>query len=191
MCGRYSLVTSAKKIEAQFGKVTIKQTLPDNYNLAPTQKGYVITNQAPDVVESFSWGLVPFWSKDGKNTGRLINARAEGIAAKPSFRIPIRKRRCLVLADSFYEWKRIEGKKQPFRILLPDEKLLVFAGIWDIWKQDNQIQTTFSIITTTPNKEMEDIHNRMPVILAKEEDQKNWLIEEDLDNILMLLQSAP
>ncbi|MEM8524038.1 MAG: SOS response-associated peptidase [Bacteroidota bacterium] len=191
MCGRYSLVTSAKRIEAQFGKVTIKQALPDNYNVAPTQKAYVITDKAPDVVESFNWGLVPFWSKDGKNTGRLINARAEGIAAKPSFRIPIRKRRCLVFADSFYEWKRINGKKQPFRILLPNEELLVFAGIWEVWKQDKQVQTTFSIITTTPNKEMEDIHNRMPVILTTKETQKNWLTEEDLDVVLMLLQPAP
>jgi len=191
MCGRYSLVNSAKKIDAQFGKVTIKQALPNNYNVAPTQKAYVITNTAPDVVESFNWGLVPFWSKDGKNTGRLINARAEGIAAKPSFRIPIRKRRCLVLADSFYEWKRIDGKKQPFRILLPNEALLVFAGIWEVWKQGDQVKTTFSIITTTPNKEMEALHNRMPVILTSEKDQKEWLAASDLDNILMLLQPAP
>ncbi|MEM9887588.1 MAG: SOS response-associated peptidase [Bacteroidota bacterium] len=189
MCGRYSLVTSIKKIEQQFGPIQIKNPLPDNYNVAPTQKAYVITNHAPEQIQSFHWGLLPFWSKEGKLSGRLINARSEGIESKPSFRMPIRKRRCLVLADSFYEWKTIKGQKIPYRILLPDEKLLVFAGIWELWNKEKEDVFTFSIITTSPNKEMTDIHNRMPVILNTKQAQKEWLAKEDLEDILPLMRT--
>ncbi|MEM0994412.1 MAG: SOS response-associated peptidase, partial [Bacteroidota bacterium] len=183
--------TSIKKIEEQFGQIRIVNPLPDNYNVAPTQKAYVITNSAPDQIESFHWGLLPFWSKEGKLSGRLINARSEGIAAKPSFRLPIRKRRCLVLADSFYEWKTINGQKIPYRILLPNDDLLVFAGIWEIWGKGQDRIPTFSIITIAPNKEMSEVHNRMPAVLLTEAEQQAWLADQELSEILPLLQTLP
>ncbi len=171
MCGRYSKVLSPKDIDEAFGPVTVEaEQLEANYNVAPTQKTAVITNRDSQQIQLFEWGLVPFWSKDGKNSGRMINARAETILEKPAFRKPIRERRCLVLADSFYEWKTAGKSKQPFRIYNPQQKVLVFAGIWEFWrdKSNPEIEKrTFSILTTAPNAEMTPIHDRMPVVLTK------------------------
>ena len=136
------------------------------------------------------WGLVPHWSPDGKNSGKLINARAEGIEEKPSFRDAVRSRRCLVPADSFYEWRKEPGgKKAPYRILPQNGSLLFMAGIWDEWQQGNIQKHTFSIITTTPNVEMSALHDRMPVILTAEA-QERWLQESDLNKALELLKPA-
>lgn len=191
MCGRYSLVTSIKKIEQQFGKVNLQEPLSDNYNVAPTQKAYVVTNESPDTVQAFHWGLLPFWSKEPKLTGRLINARSEGIESKPSFRLPVRKRRCLVLADSFYEWKGKKGEKLPYRILYPKAEILTFAGIWEHWNKDGKSIHTYSIITTEPNEEMSAVHNRMPVILPDEAARKEWLMNTNLEEVLPLLKPLP
>ena len=198
MCGRYSQTLTPAQITDAFGPVTVPDglTLTPNYNVAPTTFNPVITNRSPDAVELFEWGLVPSWSKDGKNTARMINARAEGILSKPSFRKPIRERRCLVIADSFYEWRR-EGKhKQPYRIrLAEDEKApVVFAGLWEYWRdKDNpeHEKLTYSIITTAPNKEMSAVHNRMPVVLAQAALREAWLGELTDDDITELLQTPP
>lgn len=189
MCGRFSFVASEEKIQKQLGNIEVGGNLRINYNVAPTQHAYVITDDQPDKLQYLTWGLIPYWSKEGKKSGKLINARQEGIASKPSFRMPIRKRRCLVLADSFYEWRREGTKKVPYRILLKNGELLLFAGIWDTWYNNDYALKSFSIITTTPNKEMEAIHNRMPVILNHRELQKQWLADEDLDHLLPLLQT--
>ncbi len=175
MCGRYSLVTSEEKVQQQFGALNLGKGLQASYNIAPTQQAHVITNDAPEQLQYLIWGLIPYWSKNGQNSGRLINARAEGIATKPSFRLPIRQKRCLVIADSFYEWRRIGKNKIPHRILLKDGQLLVLAGIWDIWQFNDNIIKSFSIITTTPNADMALLHNRMPVILYEREQQERWL----------------
>lgn len=183
------MVATKEDIKAQFPALTVQNSsISSSYNIAPTQLGLVVTNEHPTTLQTFVWGLVPHWSKDGKNTGRLINARAEGIATKPSFRIPIRRRRCLVLADSFYEWKKVGKQKFPYRILLKSKKILVFGGIWEEWQQGEQNIKSFSIITTPPNKEMSFIHNRMPLILPTEERQTEWLKANDnINQILSML----
>jgi putative SOS response-associated peptidase YedK len=191
MCGRFSLATTKEKLHQQLPFVEAVDALRVSYNIAPTQHAYVITNDQPERLQYFAWGLIPHWSNDGKNTGRLINARREGIESKPSFRIPVRKRRCLVPADSFYEWKREGVKKIPYRIFLKNEELMMFAGVWDVWYSGDYGLKTFSIITTDANEEVADIHNRMPVILTNTSTQKKWLEAEDLDEVLDLLQTPP
>jgi putative SOS response-associated peptidase YedK len=191
MCGRFSLATSKEKLQQQLPFVEVTDTLRVSYNIAPTQHAYVVTNEEPYRLQYLTWGLVPYWSNDGKNTGRLINARMEGIETKPSFRIPIRKRRCLVPADSFYEWRKEGLRKVPYRIFLKNGELLMFAGIWDVWYKGDYGVKTFSIITAPPNREMEAIHNRMPVIFTTKDEHELWLESTELENILPLLGSPP
>lgn len=191
MCGRFSLATSKEKLQQELSFIETAETLRVSYNIAPTQHAYVVTNDQPERLQYITWGLVPHWSKNGKNNGRLINARREGIETKPSFRIPIRKRRCLVPADSFYEWRREGTRKIPYRIFLEDAHLLLFAGVWDIWYNKDYGVKTFSIITAPPNEEMSGIHNRMPVFLQSKEQQMAWLHSDDLGETLSLLQTPP
>lgn len=192
MCGRYSFVPSKPQFDAQLAEFERPAELRITYNLAPTQQGYVVTNDQPHTLQALTWGLVPFWSPDGANGGRLINARAEGIAAKPSFREPIRRRRCLVWADSFYEWRKGPGKlKTPYRIRMADGQLVCFAGIWDEWRREGKTLRTFSIITTEPNLEMSGLHNRMPMILPDRSARQRWLSDLPLDDILDLLHPLP
>jgi len=191
MCGRFSLATSKEKLQQQLPFVESLDTLRVSYNIAPAQHAFVVTDDQPERLQYLTWGLVPHWSNDGKNTGRLINARSEGIETKPSFRIPIRKRRCLVPADSFYEWRKEGPRKIPYRIFLKNGKLLFFAGVWDTWYKGDYGVKTFSIITTLPNAEMQALHNRMPVILQTLEEQKKWLEADDMDEVLGLLQTPP
>ncbi len=193
MCGRLSFVTTKEKIREQFGE---RLELGDgplqlSYNIAPTQQAYVLLNEHPEVLDRLSWGLVPYWSKDAKDAAKRINARSEGIAEKPSFRLPIRKRRCIVLADGFYEWRREGRQKLPFRILAADGRLLALAGIWDTWqKPDGGILRSFAVITTTPNLEMARVHDRMPVILDSPQKIRQWLEDRPLEEVLDLLQPA-
>ena len=183
MCGRFSFVVKKEKVVKQFPNVQIEGKLLENYNIAPTQQAYVITNKQPNVLQTMQWGLIPHWSKDGKGSGALINARMETIEEKPSFREPIRTQRCLVLADSFYEWKTVNSQKIPYRIMMPNDDLMVFAGIYDEW----QGVKTFSILTTEPNEEMSKLHTRMPVILKEGAvDYEKWLGNTDLDTILKM-----
>jgi putative SOS response-associated peptidase YedK len=193
MCGRYSLVTSARKIHDQLSpEIQVPAQLPLNYNVAPTQEGLVVTNDDPGKAQLFRWGLVPSWSKDNKGAARLINARSEGIESKPSFRVPFRKRRCLVVADSFYEWRKEGDRKIPYRIMLPNDKLLLMAGLWDVWYEGERPLQTFTIITTTPNAEMEKLHNRMPVMLLDEKQQSLWLDNSlSVDDSISLLHPPP
>lgn len=176
MCGRYSFVPTKKQLDEQLREVELPTTLQISFNIAPTQTAYVITNDQPKVMQLMHWGLVPYWSKNGAVSGKMINARAKGIFEKPSFRVPATRRHCLVPADSFYEWRREpNNRKIPFRIFNKDNRILFMAGIWDEWKDAGQIKRTFSIITCSPNKEMAEIHNRMPVILADQVAQMDWL----------------
>ena len=190
MCGRYSFVASIERVKNQLGDIDTGNHLQVNFNVAPTQASYIITNDKPNKLQFLTWGLVPYWSKDAKNSGKLINARMEGIAAKPSFRMPIRKRRCLILADSFYEWKKEGGRKIPYRIMLQNGKLLLMAGIWDVWQRGRQMVKSFSIITTPPNKEMKNVHRRMPLILNTTEQQQQWLQEKSLNKVLEMLKTS-
>lgn len=189
MCGRYSFTATAERVKQLFPELETGENLLTSYNIAPTQQAYVIANDQPNKLQYLNWGLVPHWARDGKNSGKLINARKEGIEVKPSFRISIRQRRCVVLADSFYEWRRIGANKVPYRISLENGKLIAMAGIWDIWQQGNYAIKTFSIITTPPNAEISTIHTRMPVIFENELDRRQWLDNIPLPQVLELLKT--
>lgn len=181
MCGRFSLITDIDEIIARFfvEEFSEMEYLP-RYNIAPSQPITAIVNhQGKRRMGQLQWGLVPFWAKDKKIGFKMINARAESLAEKPSYKHLIASKRCLIVADSFYEWRRNEdGTKTPVRIHLKNEEPFAFAGLWDRWKSPEGEQlTTCTILTTEPNKVMKDIHNRMPVILTPES-EKTWLNPE-------------
>lgn len=186
MCGRYSFAPKKKQKDNLSLEAELPPELQLSFNIAPVQMGYVIP--ADRKLTQMQWGLVPHWSKDGKNSGKMINARSEGIDEKPSFREPIQSRRCLVPADSFYEWrKEPDGTKTPYRIFLKNGEMLYLAGIWDEWAGPAENKRTFSILTTTPNAEMANLHDRMPVILADDAARNLWLSEAPFEQILPLL----
>ena len=191
MCGRYSFAPSKKQADsAELRKREQPANWKISFNIAPTQSALVVANDQPDLLQTMTWGLVPHWSRDGANSGNLINARAEGIEEKPSFRQPLHSRRCWVPADSFYEWRTAPNKKKlPYRILAENGDLLFLAGIWDEWKSGDERKRTFSIITTTPNQEMSELHNRMPVLLTSPEDRAHWLSDIPVQEALALLHA--
>jgi len=169
MCGRFSLtIAESQTILHRFGLKKIAVDLKPRYNIAPSQQIAVILNESSDILTEARWGLIPHWAKDEKSSYTMINARAESIQEKPAYKEPFQHKRCLIVADSFYEWNK--NSKKPYRIMLQDESLFSFAGIWD---RRNTV-TTCSIITTTPNELMKNIHVRMPVILPQE-NEKKWL----------------
>jgi len=189
MCGRFSFATSKEKLIKSFPDVKIDGTPAPNFNIAPTQHAGVLTNEQPHALQDFRWGLIPHWAKNDRIGGKLINARAETVISKPSFRMPIRKRRCIVVADSFYEWRTHGKTKIPFRITLRDKKLIALAGIWDYWDSTSGVRIfSFAIITTTANKEMSEVHDRMPVILNTKELQDTWLSDTNMDTTLSLMR---
>jgi putative SOS response-associated peptidase YedK len=169
------------------------------FNIAPSQDVPVVVGEdEPDrflrVLRFFRWGLVPSWAKDEKIGYKMINARSETVHEKPSFRKALSLRRCLVPADSFYEWKKVGSEKKPMkiptRIYLHGEKLFAFAGLWEEWrKPGGEILDSFTILTTEANSFMRPIHERMPVIL-KPQDYDTWLNpkEKDVTRVLPLLQ---
>ena len=179
MCGRFSLSTVEKHLIIDRFRVDVPIELKPRYNIAPTQETPVILNENSSVLSMAKWGLIPSWSQDSRIAYKTINARAETVSEKPAYKNSFQKHRCLVIADSFFEWDKRSGRKTPFRIMMEDESLFSFAGIYSKW---NEI-TTFSIVTTEPNELMSKIHIRMPVILHKE-DEKRWL-EEPAKDILV------
>lgn len=188
MCGRFSLAVSKERVSKKFN-ITIEEDIIPNYNIAPTEETYVIANNSPKTLQKMSWGLVPYWAKDAKIGHNLINARSEGISSKISFRMPIRKHRCLVLADGFYEWRKEGRKKIPYRITMKNEPIIAMAGIWDIWNDPNGVPYhSFAILTTSPNEEMSKVHDRMPIILSTTEQQTKWLETLKLEEILNMMQ---
>ena len=198
MCGRYSVVIDEAKLRQQFTRDLLlpEGGLKADYNMAPTKNGLVMTDRQPDRLQAFRWGLVPFWAKDLKIGARMINARREGIEDKASFRQPIREKRCLVVADSFYEWQRRGKEKQPYRILPANDDLLVMAGIWSSWRPKDEPDAapvyTYSIITGEPNEEIAPIHDRMPMLLTTTEAQQTWLsTDSSLETALGLLRTPP
>lgn len=165
MCGRYTLITDIRKIAESFG-VDPAPAIQPRYNIAPTQNVVAILKNDTAHLSTLRWGLIPAWAKDETIGSRMINARAETLAEKPSFKNLLRGKRCLIVADGFYEW-RVEGKaKIPMYITLQDDQPFAFAGLWDTWKSpDGQKIQSCTIITTEPNELMASIHNRMPAIL--------------------------
>lgn len=191
MCGRFSFSPLTKVIEDRFD-VKVDSGYRPRYNCAPSQNLAVISNHDPDVLSHFRWGLIPSWAKDPKIGYRMINAKSETITEKPSFRNSFRRKRCLVLSDGFFEWKKVsEKEKIPYRIHLKDEPLFSMAGIWDTWKNpEGDSVHSFSILTTGPNALMSNIHDRMPVILDRG-DEKYWLEDSQPDLLLSLLRPYP
>lgn len=190
MCGRYSFAVEDELIKERFGVSVRSAIYKARYNCAPSQELAIISNEDPGELQFFRWGLIPFWAKDPKIGYKMINAKAETLAEKPSFRNAFRKRRCLVPADGFYEWKK-NGDKIPYRIVLDRGDPFSMAGIWERWNSsDGEIVHSFSIITTEPNELMAPIHNRMPVILMPDA-EKRWLEEADETILQGLLRPYP
>ena len=177
MCGRFVGFRSLDELKGFFPIDKAACEAISNYNVAPSQEILAIVKyEGENWLVKFHWGLVPFWAKDISIGNRMINARSESIAEKPSFRNAFKKRRCLILADGFYEWKGEKGRKQPMFITLPNHKPFAFAGLWETWNKDDQdsIYKSCAIITTQASESIRDIHHRMPVIL-KPPAFESWL----------------
>ena len=193
MCGRFAFFA-----RGQFGYESLQLPEPspfERYNIAPSQEILAIRTSPeagrPEWV-MLRWGLVPFWSKEPGGKRPLINARAEGIEAKPSFRGPIRHRRCIVPASGFYEWGRQGTGKQPYFVRPAENEVFSLAGIWDRWEgKQGEVIESVAIITTSANELMQPIHDRMPVILGKE-NVASWIAPQtELDKTLAMLKPFP
>jgi putative SOS response-associated peptidase YedK len=201
MCGRFTLTDPDQDLAAQFNLPEIPDMQP-RYNIAPTQPVAAV-RVAPDAASPdaapvrelalLHWGLIPFWAKDPKIGSRMINARSETVAEKPAFRAAFRRRRCLVVADGFYEWQKLERGKQPFYVRLRNGQPFAFAGLWEQWKRpDDHVIESCTLLTTQPNNLIRPVHNRMPVILHPS-DYDLWLDPEvqQADHLQPLLRAYP
>jgi putative SOS response-associated peptidase YedK len=193
MCGRFTLATDLDELEERFSFHAANLSCKPRYNIAPSQPVLTLIGGDERRAGLLRWGLIPSWAKDPAIGDRMINARAETVAEKPSFRRALQKRRCLVLADGFYEWKKEGKKKTPMYIRLKSQEPFGFAGLWETWKSpDGESIHSCTIITTTPNSLMEPIHNRMPVLLPRDAEAL-WLDRsiEDPARLLPLLIPYP
>ena len=198
MCGRYSLFTPPADVEDRFD-ARFEEPFAPRYNAAPGQRLPVITNESPESIRTLEWGLVPAWADDGDSH---INARAETLHSKPSFRGAYENRRCLVLADGFYEWVDTDAGRRPYRIAFEDDRPFAMAGLWERWEPetrqsglgdfgagieddspDDTVRETFAVVTTEPNAVVADLHHRMAAILAPE-DERRWLEADDPRDVL-------
>lgn len=176
MCGRFTLVSNLDLILHRFNVAYADVDHVPRYNIAPSQQVLAIVSDGEKRrMGQLRWGFIPFWAKDMKIGHKMINARAETLSEKASFKHPLKRQRCLIPADSFYEWKRDENKKRPVRVRLKSREPFAFAGLWSRWTSpDGKAIYSCTIVTTRPNSLMEDIHDRMPVIL-RPEDEEMWL----------------
>ncbi|MHA7129084.1 SOS response-associated peptidase [Algoriphagus namhaensis] len=188
MCGRYSLGKSKKELEERFQAEMLTEFNP-RYNIAPTQLLPVITSQSPKGFSFFYWGITPDFGKNKPVAQKLINAKAETVDQKISFKTSFKTRRCIIPADGFYEWKRLGKKtKIPYRFTMEDNRLFSFAGIWEEYETVNgEVQHTFLILTTSPNPTVAQVHDRMPVIFDQTQEKKwldNYTSPEELKGLL-------
>jgi len=195
MCGRFTLTVDPAELQGTFTDFIFPPKFAPRFNITPSQPVLAIPNDDANTADFFIWGLIPMWAKDPSIGNRLINARGETVAEKPSFRGSFKYKRCLILADGFYEWKANSGKKTktPYYIHMKSHKPFVFAGLWDSWESsDGSSIKTCTIITTEPNELMETIHNRMPVILHPR-DYAKWLdpSPQTPENLLPLIKPFP
>lgn len=169
MCGRFVYFRQLEEWMRYFPIHTVQGSLTPNYNVAPSQKVFALVRHGNrNHLDSLHWGLVPFWAKDTTIGNRMINARSETAAAKPSFRTALQWRRCLILADGFYEWKRVKPHRQPMFLTLPDGRPMAFAGLWESWDNRGKAAQPYrscTILTTAAGPSVLPIHHRMPVIL--------------------------
>lgn len=193
MCGRFTLRTPAKVLTEFFG-VSFPAEVAPRYNIAPTQSIWAVRldDQAKQAWSSFRWGLIPTWAKDPAIGNQMINARSETAAAKPSFRGAFKRRRCLIPADGFYEWKKVGSRKQPLHIRRRDQGPFALAGLWEHWSQADQVIESCTILTTSANDRLRSIHDRMPVILSPN-DFDRWLEPSPagVDQALALMRADP
>ncbi len=176
MCGRFAYFSAHEAMSALF-EVDESIAVQASYNIAPTDRAAVIRLEDDRVrVSMLRWGLIPFWAKDMAIGNKLINARAETVAEKPSYRAAYKHRRCLIPVDGFYEWSAVSGRKQPYYIDAADGEPFCFAGLWESWSPDKSADPlqTFTILTRSPNKQIAALHKRMPVIVPKHE-HREWL----------------
>lgn len=192
MCGRFAFYSPSEAAAALFG-VTRSIEVEPRYNIAPTQYVAAIRNDKSDALElvMLRWGLVPFWAKDPSIGSRMINARAETVAEKPAYRAAYRRRRCLVLADGFYEWRKEEVGKTPYFISPSNEQPFAFAALWEQWssKESDESLQSATLITTAANEYMATLHHRMPVILEPATAAR-WLAGDD-DVVDLVAANSP
>lgn len=175
MCGRYTLLADELNILNEFGIDQPIDSYKPSYNIAPGQDVLAIIHDGREKRAGYlRWSLVPSWAKDEKIGYKMINARSETALEKPSFKHLMARKRCLIVADSFYEWKRNGKEKQPKRIQMSGRQLFGFAGLWDKWEHDNKELYTCTILTKDANEFMEDIHHRMPIILPQGKEDE-WI----------------
>jgi putative SOS response-associated peptidase YedK len=198
MCGRFVSASPPDQVAAYFGAAAPEALLEPSYNVAPTRDVYaVVDDGGTRRMDAFHWGLVPFWAKDMKIGSRMINARAEGLAEKRAFASAFARRRCIIPADGFYEWRQVPGekRKQPYFVHHPEGEPYALAGLWEVWRgpeRDQEPLRSCTIITGAPNQAMARIHDRMPVILPPSA-WGAWLdrATDDLDLLGTLLVPAP
>lgn len=194
MCGRFVLVTDLSVIARDFDIPDAPFSFSPNRNISPGQQiAAVIRRDNQHILASYLWGLIPFWAKDPSIGAKLINARAETVTQKPSFKNAFARRRCLIPADGFYEWKKEEKKKIPYYFFLKSGRPFCFAGLHETWiPSDKQPVHTCTIITTQANEVVSPIHNRMPVIIPKDM-QSLWLDTtiQDASKLLDILKPCP
>jgi putative SOS response-associated peptidase YedK len=196
MCGRFAFFSPQEALQLAFGTVKYLHSEP-RFNIAPSQDVLAITRASNNglVADNYRWGLVPFWAKDPAIGNRMINARAETLTEKPSFRQAYSRRRCLIPASGFYEWQKQAQGKQPIYISHENQQPLAFAGLWEQWQSpDGEKLKSCTIITTAANEFMRDLHHRMPVCLSREMHEL-WLAEDsprsDLDDLVKGPQDVP
>ncbi|PQO28431.1 SOS response-associated peptidase [Bremerella cremea] len=194
MCGRYTLRARLNQLLQMYSAQSEIEISP-RYNIAPSQKVPVLRlgeDSGMREIVLMRWGLIPSWAKDEKIGYKMINARSETIQEKPSYRSAFKRRRCLVLADGFFEWQRQGSKKQPYLFQKKDGAPYGYAGLWETWTKGHQPMQSCTIITTTANELVEDVHDRMPVIL-QERHLENWLNPEfdHVDRLKAMLAPYP
>lgn len=193
MCGRYTLSTPGDEIAEVFGLAERVELTP-RFNIAPSQEAPVVRRAAEGhrTLTGCRWGFVPYWAESPDSGPRSINARSETVAEKPAFRDSFRRRRCLVVGDGFYEWKRANGRKQPFYFALPSAAPFAMAGLWDRWSDGQRTERTFAILTARANAEVAGVHDRMPMILPATA-WEAWLdcSSESTDAARALLERPP
>jgi len=168
MCGRFTQQRPASELAEIFAAEPLADELGARFNVAPTDDAYVVAQREDRrAITAYRWGLVPHWARDLKTGSKMFNARAETLTTSPAFRDAFKRRRCLVPVDSFYEWKREGTIRQPYVVAQPDGRPLALAGLWAGWKdpETEVVRRTFTIITTTPNDALTDLHDRMPVMI--------------------------
>ncbi len=189
MCGRYSFAQLSSEVEKRFKIHVDGNTYVARYNNAPGQKLGVITNEKPQNLSLFHWGLLPPWAQDSRMAFKMINARGESLQEKPAFKEAYSSKRCLVPADGFYEWKKYGQQKFSHYIRLKSREMFAFAGLWEEWKDtEGKIKNTFTIITTASNELMKPLHPRMPVILPPQL-EKEWLENSNTKDLQKMIQA--